>query len=67
MDGPEYTWCLLYRENQETDECRGANGRKLRSDCPECPNWQRWKNRQEKVKERKTEHGNDGDKSKDDH
>ena len=44
-----YTTCFTYKENQETEICCGASGRKFRRVCRFCPNYERWE--QQKKKE----------------
>ena len=58
----EHEMCLLYEKNQDTDECRGASGRKFRRVCIYCPNYERWRERTKR--ERTRENGN---KDKNDH
>lgn len=40
--------CFTYEPGQETDECCGASGRKLRRVCVWCPNYHRWIRRKER-------------------
>ena len=58
----EYQNCFTFEPNQDTDECCGASGRKLRRACVFCPNYERWRQR----KKREEEKGN-GDKSENVH
>ena len=53
----EYENCFTYEKDQETDECCGASGRKMRRACIFCPNYRRWIQRNKKESE-ETNHGN---------
>ena len=55
----EYMMCFTYEENQETDECCGASGRKFRRVCIHCPNYERWQQRKEEEKSHGNESEND--------
>lgn len=53
----EYESCFTYEKDQDTDECRGASGRKMRRVCIYCPNYRRWIQRKDKESE-ETNHEN---------
>ena len=51
----EYESCFTYEKDQDTDECRGASGRKMRRVCIYCQNFERYRKRKQQEEKQKRE------------